>query len=339
MTRRILAVLHARNLEYVRDRSTLGWNIALPVLLVFGLGFIFSGGPQPLFKVGVISDVDAPASVLNPFLSTPHVSFYPVRDRERALRKVARHQVDLVLDLRSGEQRYWVNGESPRGYVVERLLLQSDDAGLRRETVEGREVRYVDWVVPGVLGMNIMFSCMFGVGYVIVRYRKSGYLKRLHATPLSAAEFLIAQVASRLILMLLVTTGIFAGTNLILDFTVEGSYLDLLVLLVLGISALLALGLVVAARVHSEELAGGLINLLVWPMMIVSGVWFSLEGTPKLMQLAAKLSPLTHLLDGARAIMLDGASLGEIADHIAILALMTVSFLGLGAYLFRWSAD
>lgn len=336
MIRRILAVLYARNLEYLRDRSTLGWNIVLPVLLVFGLAFVFSGGPRPLFKVGVITNNDGLLSALHPFLETPHVDFYAVTDRERAIGKVSRHQVDLLLDLRPGERRYWVSGQSPKGQVLERLLASEDSPTLRRESVTGREIRYVDWLVPGVLGMNIMFSCLFGVGYVIVRYRKSGFLKRLHATPLSAAEFLIAQLGSRMLLITVTSTGIFVATDQILDFRMEGSYLTLVLVFVLGTVAMLSLGLVIAARVSSEELAGGLLNLLSWPMMIVSGVWFSLEGTPEPLRWLAQLSPLTHMLDGAREVMLDGAGLFDVWDHLAVLALMSAFFLGVGALSFRW---
>ena len=330
---RILAVLYARNLEFLRDRASLGWNVALPVLLVLGLGFVFSGGPRPLFKVGLLGAAEAPAALT----STPHVMFYEIDDLQRAIRQVSRHQVDLAIDLRSDHRRYWVNGESAKSDIAERLLLGQDTLGLQRELVSGREIRYVDWVVPGILGMNIMFSCLFGVGYVIVRYRKSGYLKRLHATPLSAAEFLVAQLGSRLMLVTATSVGVFVGTDLILGFPMEGRYVDLFLVFLLGTVAMLSLGLLVAARVGSEELAGGLLNLLSWPMMIVSGVWFSLEGTPELLRWLAWLSPLTHLLDGAREIMLDGAGLLEISDHLGILALMSVLFIGIGAAMFRWT--
>ena len=93
--------------------------------------------------------------------------------------------------------RYWVNTDSPKGYVVEKLL-RAEHPAPSAKPVTGAAVRYVDWLFPGILGMNMMFSCLFGVGYVVVRYRKSGFLKRLHATPLTAFEFLSAQVLSRL---------------------------------------------------------------------------------------------------------------------------------------------
>ena len=342
MMKRIWALFQARNLEFLRDRSTLAWNLLLPFLLVFGLAVLFSGDGRPLFKAGVIAAgaVDAPLDQqLHPFLATRHVEFYRVPDSSlgSAIQKVGRHQVDMLLDLRPGQMQYWVNEASTNGYFLQQLLQADNNPPLQASSVEGEQIRYVDWVVPGILGMNIMFSCLFGVGYVIVRYRKSGYLKRLNATPISATEFLLAQMLSRLVLVVFFTVIVFAGCHLLLHFVVEGSYLNLLIVLVLGTFALIALGLVVAARVKSEELAGGLLNLLTWPMLLLSGVWFSMEGSPAWLQWVSQLSPLTHLLEAMRAIMLDGAGLADIWANLAVLGGMSVLFLLLGAWLFQWT--
>lgn len=340
--KRVLALLHARNLEFLRDRSTMGWNLLLPVLLVVGLAFMFAGEAKPLFKVAVVTSqpIEQPLDkTLHPILSTEHIEFYRVPDPEPIMQKVGRHQVDMLIDLRPEHLRYWINSTSANGYMVERLLLANNQPALVKQNVEGQQIRYVDWVVPGILGMNVMFSCLFGVGYVIVRYRKNGYLKRLNATPLKASEFLMAQVLSRLILVVVITSVVFLGTNLLMHFVMLGSYWTLLLVLTVGTFSLIALGLIVAARVQSEEVAGGLLNFLTWPMMLVSGVWFSLEGTHPVIQWLANLSPLTHMLTAARAVMLDGAGLAEISTHLLVLLGMGVVFLVLGAWLFKWKAE
>ena len=181
MMGRLLAVLHARNLEFLRDRSTLTFTLLLPVLLVIGMGFVFGGPERPLFKVGVLApSIDRAA---HPFLSERYVEFIPLPQQAQALQKVRHQQVDLLVDL-SAPPRYWVNTDSPKGYIVEKLLLAAEPAA-RRQPVSGAALRYVDWLFPGILGMNMMFSCLFGVGYVVLRYRKSGFLKRLYATPLT----------------------------------------------------------------------------------------------------------------------------------------------------------
>ena len=335
MIQRLLAVLHARNLEFVRDRGTLLFTLLLPLALVIGMGFVFGGPERPLFKVGVLTATIDPEA--HPFLRERYVDFVPLTDESSALHKLTHQQIDLLLDLH-GTPRYWVNTESPKGYIVEKLLLAAAPTA-SRQPVSGAALRYVDWLFPGILGMNMMFSCLFGVGYVVLRYRKSGFLKRLHATPLTAFEFLTAQVLSRLSLILFVTVLLYVSVGALLGFHSAGSSLLLLVLAILGALSMIALGLTIAARFSSEELVGGLLNLLTWPMMLLSGIWFSLEGSPRWIRWVADVFPLTHVLDAARAVMLDGAGVRQIAPHLAYLALTALIFLGFGAWSFRWRID
>jgi ABC-type multidrug transport system permease subunit len=295
-----------------------------------GFAFAFSGETPALFKVGVHNQI--PRDLV--FFDTAHIQFIPIDELNTAITKVERHQLDMVVD--PVLQRYWININSPRGYMLERVLQGTDAADFRKSTVTGEEVRYVDWLVPGLLAMNMMFSALYGVGYVIVRYRKNGVLKRLKATPLTAFEFLAAQVTSRLWLTLMATILVFVGTDFFIDFRMFGSYLDLFVVFVLGAISLISLGMIVAARTASEELAEGLVNLISWPMVFLSGVWFSLEGIHPYLQKLAFLFPLTHLIESARAIMIDGVGLNGIASHLMILLIMSGIFLSIGAYTFRW---
>ena len=328
--RRFLAALQARNLEFLRDRTALGWNFIMPVLIVMGFAFAFSTGQEQLYKVALHGQAAADAP-LQHFLQTRYVQFIPVDDLQSAIDKVDRHQLDLLLDL--DKQRYWVNSTSPKGYMLEQLL---QPYALHREALSGREIRYVDWLIPGVLGMNIMFSALFGVGYVIVRYRKNGVLKRLRATPLSAFEFLSAQIVSRLLMIVSVTVMVYVGTNLVVDFRMVGSYALLLLILVLGALSMISVGLLIAARITSEEAANGLLNLLSWPMMLLSGVWFSLEGSHPWVQKLALMFPLTHMISAARAVMIEGAGFTDVAGRLLVLALFSVIFVIIGSLTFRW---
>lgn len=346
--KRLGAMTWARSLEFLRDRSALGWNFAFPLLMVAGFAWIFSGPSQPLFKVAVLMPQGTTlASASRPVAAAPGVQFYDESDETIARKKVARHRIDLAIDLRQTPARYFVNPASAKGAAAEALLKGSGNLAngtapdaLRIEE-SGEGIRYVDWAAPGVLGMNLMFSCLFGIGYVIVRYRKSGYLKRLNATPLTAAEFIVAQLLSRLVLTFTVTTVVFVGCNLFLHFRMEGSYWLLALITAVGSYSMIAMGLVISARVTSEELAGGLLNLLSWPMMVLSGVFFSLDGAPAAVQWAAQLFPLTHLLSAARAVMLDGAGLGSasVATPLLVLVACSVVFTFLGALGFRWTQD
>ena len=344
--RRFTALFYARNLEFFRDKSSLSWNIAFPVLILLGFSFVFDGDDKAQYKVGVLqsgvahitteSNLKKSSEQAKDFLALRYLEFVDYSDEADAIENVRKHKVDLLLEPAS--QRYWLNDSSPKGYIVEQLLL-GHSTGYQRHLLDGREVRYLDWVVPGILGMNMMFSCLFGVGYVIVRYRKSSVLKRLQATPLKPIEFILAQIVSRLFIVVTMSSLVFLATDFMFDFYMLGSYFSLLLVACLGGMCLISLGLLIASRSRSEELTGGLLNMITWPMMILSGVWFSLEGAPQWLQVVAQLFPLTHILEAARSIMTDGASLWQLRGTLFALTAMSLVFLTLSAVLFRWEGD
>ena len=392
MWRRILAIFVARNREFYRDRAGLGWNIFMPILMVLSFAFIFSGEPQAPFKVGVLTaDGTLPTPRTGP-LALEHIQFIPVTDLAAAVAKVDRHQLDLLWDPTPAPGAYWINRESPQGYLAERLLLGTgmdgaqaavltapalEKAGPRagnepgpafvtdpgpehepraegtigpsrgpgaalalaapqRHERDGTALRYADWVLPGILAMNIMFSSLWGVGWVIVRYRKNGVLRRLKATPLSPFEFLTAQILSRLVVVMSASLIVYGGAALILDFPMRGSHVALALIYLAGALCLISLGLIVSARLRTEELADGILNLISWPLLLLSGVWFSMEGTSAAARFFSQLSPLTHLVDGARAIMIDGAQTTDILPQLFLLTTLALVFLAIAARLFRW---
>ena len=332
MIRRLIAVWHARNLEFIRDRGTLLFTLVLPLSIIIGMGFIFGGPPRPVFKVGVLGGAAAVAH--DAFGHTRYVQFLTIASEQAGLRAVRRQRIDLLF-APGAPPRFWVNTDSPKGYLAEKLLLAADP-GAERLPVRGPAVRYIDWLFPGILALNMMFSCLFGVGYVVLRYRQSGFLKRLHATPLTAFEFLTAQVLSRLSIIVFITTVLYVVVGAMIRFPDTGNIALLLLIAVLGALSMIALGLTVAARFASEELVNGLLNLITWPMMLLSGVWFSLDGSPKWVQWIADALPLTQLLHAARAVMLYGAGLTQIAPSLIYLAAVTLVFLGFGAWSFKW---
>ena len=336
MWNRIYALFVARNTEFFRDRSALAWSILLPVLIIFVFAYAFTDENPEKFKVGIYSTTLS-TDASRAFTSTKFIKFIRFEDIESTLKKVERHQIDLLFDANTSS--YWINQTSPNGYIVERLLVAAFAEApqkLQRHLVEGDEVRYIDWVMPGVIAMNIMWGALFGIGYVIVRYRKFGVLKRLRATPVTAVEFLSAQILSRLWLLLVVNAVIFIAMDYFMNFRMHGSYISLFIVFTLGCINLICCGLVVAARISSEEVANGVLNLFSWPMMFLSGVWFSLEGAHPWMQKFALILPLTHVTTAAREIMIDGAGLVQIADHLLVLGISSIVLLIIGAWIFQW---
>lgn len=359
-SKRILAILMARNREFYRDSAGLIWNILMPVMMIVAFAFIFGAGSQTLLKVGLINSNSGPISPnsgvqLDDFLSIEAVQLVPIGQREAGVTKVTRHQLDLLIETAAtvGEPvRYWINPASANGAIAERLLLGSlagaePNAGPSqtskptagapvRQTASGEVLSYADWAVPGVLAMNLMFSSLWGVGWVVVRYRKNGVLRRLKATPLTPLEFLIAQILSRLMVVLASSLIVYTGALLLLDFPMRGSYLALALIYVSGALCMISLGLIVAARLRTEELADGLLNLISWPMLLLSGVWFSMEGTSSAAQAVSTLMPLTYLVEGARAVMIDGAGVLQIAPALALLLVMATILISVASRLFRW---
>jgi ABC-2 type transport system permease protein len=337
MLNRIWTLFKARNIEFLRDRSAFAWNILFPVFVIVGFSVLFSDDRQILYKIGVVGKKAPIETQLSNFRKMKYIEFISFNKEDQALTKLLHHRIDLLINQEKGT--YWKSQTSPKGYIAERLLESSaviPKTELKKEIVRGFEIPYIEWLFPGILGMNMMFSALFGVGYVVVSYRKNGVLKRMSVTPLRPWEFLSSQIMSRMFLLLLTTAIIFIACKMIYGFQVRGSYLTLLLVVCLGGFSMISLALVVASRSSSEEFAGGILNLITWPMMFLSEVWFSLEGTEPWVQKASKIFPLTQMIDAARKIMNDGAGIQDVQSNILILAAMSLVFLIMGSFLFTW---
>ncbi len=344
--RRFWSIFNSRNKEFFRDKATLGWNFVFPFLVILGFALIFHRGVQPNYKCGIISPTGATSLTEGLPESVRKISlfkFIEFQSRDLGFEKLKNYKLDILTEQNSHPLRYWINHDSPDGIVAESLLTNalcdpgavSDKAV--RETVKTRRIDYIDWLFPGIIAMNMMFSSLYGVAYPIVRYRKMGVLKRLKATPLTAFEYLAAQVLSRMFVILFSSIVVYTGCALIFDFQCKGSYLDLFVLFTLGGASIISLALIIVARIASEELAYGILEIISWPMMFLSEVWFSIEGASPGVRIFSQIFPLKHVTEGMRRIMNEGASLGDLSFEIAVLSLMTVVFMLIGSLLFKWT--
>ena len=330
--KQILTLWMARNREYYRDKGSLFWSFVATPFMVVVLALAFSQDKQEILKAGVISSGTA---IESPFASDAAIESIAYQNLEKALDRVRYHQLDILVQTEE-PARYWVNPESNKGLLLEKLLLSQQVTSWQRETVSGSKVRYIDWAIPGILAMNMMFSGLWGIGYVIVRYRKNGVLKRLNATPIRAWEFLLSQALSRMIIMMSVTTLVYIGCDLFIDFMMVGNYALLILIMVLGNLSIIGFSLMMAARTASEELANGLLNLISFPMLLLSELWFSLDNAPQWLSSVSEWLPLTHVVRAARGVMLEGAGFMDILPNLAALCAMTIAALVIAASLFRW---
>ena len=324
----------ARLKELLRDPGTLVWSLVFPLLLISALAVFVKGGDPLHYTVGVIAQPLSPytADTL-PGLKQPYIQPIEYASIEHALQQLQHHQLDLVLS----PTQYWVNPRSHASLIAERLLFaETAPAAALRVELDGSPIRYLDWVVTGVLGLVIMHSCLFGVGWAIVRQRKQGVLKRLHSTPLTPAEFIGAHLLARLLWLGISLPVLYLLTHALFDFYMVGSYWLLTGVFVLSSIVMLALALLAASRSANEEQVLAYLNLITWPMVLLSGAWFSLQGAPAAVTLASWALPLTHTLTASRAIMLEDAGLATVWPQIAVLSLMALTLLSLACWRFKW---
>lgn len=343
--KRIWIMFRARNNEFFRDKAAFGWNFAFPFLIIIGFGIIFSGDNLQRYKIGLFPLPDTtvvPENTTIPIAlhDDPAIQLIGVANFDEGIEKIVHHKIDLLVHATAVDNQYWINDASPKGHIVEQIyraaLLPPGNGMAMRNTVDGTQARYIDWFFPGIMAMNMMFSALWGVGYVIVRYRKNGALKRLKATPLSAFEYLSAQMLSRIFLLMFTFVIVWFGSDLIFDFKMQGSLLLFFFTFFLGGLSLCSIGLFLAARGTSEEFTSGALNFISWPMMFLSEVWFSLEGAPHWVQQLSWFFPLTHLLKAARKVMNEGAGLIDIQLECGLMIATTMIFLIIAARIFSW---
>lgn len=173
----------ARNREFIRDKAGFGWNILFPFLIVAGFGIVFSGDTRTDYKVGVFPvatpHVDMKQVKLPSRLKGyQYIHFIPFKTFDTGLDRLVHHKIDILIKNDDLDFSYWISDSSPKGYVMEKVVRESlvpetfFQGKVKKKEIQSDQIRYIDWLFPGILGMNIMFSAMFGVGYIIVRYRK-----------------------------------------------------------------------------------------------------------------------------------------------------------------------
>ncbi|MEO0652881.1 MAG: ABC transporter permease [Planctomycetota bacterium] len=341
----------ARFREFWREPGAVFWAFGFPLLLALSLGIAFREGepsvPRLAYSPGVLASEVVEA--IDAAQAAGHFEAVEVAPEE-AERLLAIGAVDLRLDQRAGSASesaallyvYDPSRPASRGARVvvddalQRAVGRTDPLGAADLTRVVPGSRYVDFLIPGIIGMSLMSSTVWGIGYSIILARKRKQLKRLAATPMRRLHFMLANFLSRLIFLIAEVVVLIAFGWLVFRVGVDGSVLALTVVSLLGTSAFAGLALVVAARVESVEAANGWLNFSTLPMWMLSGVFFSYERFPEFAHLPIQLLPLTALNDGLRAVMNQGAGIGGVAFELAVLAVWSMGGFVVAARRFRW---
>ncbi|MCM3869531.1 MAG: ABC transporter permease [Pyrinomonadaceae bacterium] len=331
--------------EFLREREAVFWVFIFPVLMTFALGIAFRNtAPEKTF-VAIEADATNPSvsELANVLAHSPDISS-SVLTPDEAARALRSGKVAIVIKPSNDSYSLRFDPTRPESRTAKLIV---DDALQRargrtdvftagEERIIEPGARYVDFLVPGLIGMNLMGSGLWGLGFTIVIARSRKLLKRFAATPMRRSHYLLSFMLSRLVFLLLEVAAVVVFAWLVFGFTVRGSWLGLSLIVLLGGFTFSGVGLLVAARPTTIEGVSGLMNLIMLPMWLLSGTFFSSERFPQVFQPFIKALPLTALNTLLRSVMNEGAPLWTNWIHVAILlAWLLISFV-VALKMFRW---
>jgi len=331
----------ARIKEFIREPEAIFWVFAFPILLTMALGYAFREKAPDRIPVGVVEGAMAKqrlaALAKSPVLQ-PRI--YPLEQGKEELR---RGKISLLVEG-DATPLYRFDATRPDARTAR---VEVDDAlqsaAGRRDVMSAREEhvteqgsRYIDFLVPGLLGMNLMGTGMWGIGFSVVNARLRKLLKRLIATPMRKSHYLLAQIFMRIAFLVLEVGILIIFAWLVFGVRIRGSIALFALVCLIGGMAFAGIGLLVASRARTLEAVSGLMNFVMVPMWICSGVFFSYERFPDAAKPFIRALPLTALNDALRGVMNDGFRIGQLMPQIAtLIAWGLVSYL-IGLKIFRW---
>ena len=337
----------AREKEMWREPEVIFWVFVFPILLALGLGIAFRNKPADVHRVA-IADGSGAAHTLQLLQASPQKRSVraDVLPEAAAFNQFRLGKYDLVvIPQPEGGLEYRYDPARPESVLTRATVNDALQAAAgRKDALPTSEkassapgARYIDFLIPGLLGMNLMNSGMWGVGFALVEMRQRKLLKRFVATPMRRSDFLLALASSRLLLMLIELVLLLGFGVLAFQMRLMGSWASVILISAVGALCFGGLGLLTASRAQKIETVSGLINLVMMPMWLLSGVFFSYERFPAILLPLIKLLPLTALNDALRATILEGATLAAQGTRLLVLLLWTaVSYL-LALRWFRWT--
>jgi len=327
-----------RFLEFTREPEALFWVFVFPILLAAGLGIAFRNRPADVLGITAVTPQLAQVLRREKLLDVVEL---PAAAAETALRN---GKVALLVAPGANGVVYRYDDTNPEGRAarmladraIQRAAGRIDPVGANDRLMREPGSRYVDFLIPGLLGMNLMGSAIWGMGFAIVDSRRKKLMKRLVATPMPRHYYLLSFLLSRLLLLVVEVGFLLSFGTLVFGVPLRGSLVELALLCVLGSLAFCALGLLIASRARTIEAVSGLMNLVMMPMWIVSGVFFSAQRFPAFAQPIIKALPLTAAIDALRMNMLQGAGLAQLTSQWGVLVVWLVVCFSLALKLFRW---
>ena len=343
----VCQIILARLREAYRRPETIFWVYVFPILMIVALGTAFRSRPIERIAVDIQQGVHA-KQVAKTLLASRHVDvrIFGAEDCRWRLRSGRADVVVVVANDSSIRQyQYHFDPTRPKSVVARNAvddLLQQAAGRVNRAVTTDVELnepgaRYIDFLVPGLLGMSLMGGGLWGVGFATVDMRIRKILKRLVATPMKKSHFLIGVLLSRVFFIVPEVIVILGFSRIVFGVVIHGRLLSVIALICLGAATFAGIGLLVASRAQTLEAVSGLMNLVMLPMWVLSGIFFSPERFPAFAQPLVQLLPLTPLINALRSVMLEGASLASQIPRMSILLVWGVVTFLLALRWFRWT--
>jgi ABC-2 type transport system permease protein len=338
-------IILARVREFYREPEALFWVYGFPILLVVGLGIAFRN--QPVERITVDVQAGPQAEAIERAMAGQEKFEAQIVSPEEARLRLRNGRTALVVSAKiesAPHYDFFYDPSRPESVlarnavddVLERAAGRKDLAEVKEHPFDEPGGRYIDFLIPGLLGMSLMGGGLWGVGFVTVDMRIRKLLKRFLATPMRRGDFLAGVMISRLLFMVPEVIVLLVFARVAFGVVIYGSLFAVLLLILLGAVTFAGLGLLVASRARTLEAVSGLMNLVMLPMWLLSGIFFSSARFPAAVQPLIKALPLTALIDSLRAVMQEGATLASQLPQIGLLAAWSVVTFFLALRWFRW---
>ncbi len=357
----LIQLIFAHIKEFFREPGAVFWSFGFPVLMALGLGVAFSGKKEMVHGVAVVPSYRKYDTIIrhtffngaepidtviekqfkSGYSTSRYVFHFNSWEESELLLK--RGIITTIITEENNKITYHSDPLNPEAELISMQLKGFFESG-SPDFYEGnvtpintKGLRYIDFLVPGLLSMGIMMSVMWGVCYTLIEKRSKKLLRRMIATPMKKSHFLIAQWASRLVVALFETIVLLVFSELFFDISIQGNLLALIVLLLTGNFCFFGIAILLSSKTDNIQLGNGLISLITTPMIVLSGIFFSYQNFPAWVIKIIKLLPLTMFVDEVRSVINEGAGFIQIYDSIAVLAAFGLLTFVIGLKIYKWS--
>ena len=356
----LIQLLKAHFKEYLREPGALFWSFGFPILMALGLGLAFSGDKQIINDVAIVPKYGQNDTVFNILVNKNNeysdtiiektfnsgynkttYKFY-ITSWQEARIKLKRGIVSVIVTENNNILTYHSDPLNPKSELINIQLEQYFKTGHlhyfegKLEKIDTKGLRYIDFLIPGLMGLSIMMSVMWGISYTLIEKRSKKLLRRMVATPMRKYHFFIAQWLSRILLTFFEAAVLLGFSYYFFQIEIQGSIIALILLIITGNFCFFGIAILISSRTSNTQLGNGLISFITTPMMILSGIFFSYQNFPDWAISFIKVMPLTRLVDEMRSVINEGAGFIQSVDGILILSISGIIFFLAGMKIYKW---